>query len=250
MTDAVQQPAKAASHADAHPRLYHYTGEHAFKSIVGNNTLWATYFEDLNDASEFKVLRTPLAEELGFRFISTVEAFANRGGWQAETIRSKGGVRSAAAELGKILMNNLYKATFGAPFSESFYPCFVSSFCSHIPWSKPSAKRRREVLIPKDQTTREIRPIRSENRATLVASIARGRRWLNELIATPTANAESIGEREGCTARQVNMTISLAFLAPDLVEAAIHGKLPHGMGVRRLRDLPPEWHRQRQTLGL
>jgi site-specific DNA recombinase len=119
-----------------------------------------------------------------------------------------------------------------------------------IPWSKTPAKRRREVLTPQDQTTREIRPIRSENRATLVASIARGRRWLDELIAAPTTNAESIGKREGCTARQVNMTISLAFLAPDLVKAAIQGKLPHGMGVRRLRDLPPEWHRQRQTLGL
>jgi hypothetical protein len=120
----------------------------------------------------------------------------------------------------------------------------------HIPWSKTPAKRRREVLIPQDQTAKEIHPLRSENRATLVASIARGRRWLDELIATSTANAESIGAREGCTARQVNMTISLAFLAPDLVKAAIQGKLPHGMGVRRLRDLPPEWHRQRKTLGL
>jgi len=35
------------------------------------------------------------------------------------------------------------------------------------------------------------------------------------------------------------MTISLAFLAPDLVNAAIDGRLPHGMGVTRLTDLPP-----------
>jgi len=28
------------------------------------------------------------------------------------------------------------------------------------------------------------------------------------------------------------MTISLAFLAPDLVKAAIDGRLPHGMGDR------------------
>ena len=37
------------------------------------------------------------------------------------------------------------------------------------------------------------------------------------------------------------MTISLAFLAPDLVRAAIEGRLPHGMGVTRLADLPAEW---------
>jgi hypothetical protein len=46
------------------------------------------------------------------------------------------------------------------------------------------------------------------------------------------------------------MTISLAFLAPDLVKAAIDGRLPHGMGVARLCDLPAEWSRQRQMLGL
>jgi len=63
-------------------------------------------------------------------------------------------------------------------------------------------------------------------------------------------NAETIAEREGCSVRKVNMTISLAFLAPHLVKAAIEGRLPHGMGVVRLCDLPAEWSRQHQMLGL
>ena len=46
------------------------------------------------------------------------------------------------------------------------------------------------------------------------------------------------------------MTISLSFLAPDLVKAAVEGRLPHGMGVTRLCDLPAEWSRQHQILGL
>jgi hypothetical protein len=46
------------------------------------------------------------------------------------------------------------------------------------------------------------------------------------------------------------MTISLAFLAPDLVKAAIEGRLPHGLGMARLCDLPPQWSRQHQILGL
>jgi hypothetical protein len=70
----------------------------------------------------------------------------------------------------------------------------------------------------------------------LVASIARGRRWLDELIVDPTASADSIAKRENCSVRKINMTISLAFLAPDLVKAAIDGRLPHGMGVARLTD--------------
>jgi hypothetical protein len=45
------------------------------------------------------------------------------------------------------------------------------------------------------------------------------------------------------------MTISLAFLAPDLVKAAIDGRLPYGMGIARLTDLPAGWSRQREMLG-
>jgi hypothetical protein len=119
-----------------------------------------------------------------------------------------------------------------------------------VPWRKTPSTRRREILSPESGPAQGARLIRSENRALLVASIARGRRWLDELIADPTANAESIANREHCTARKVNMTISLAFLAPDLVKAAIDGRLPHGMGVARLCDLPVEWSRQRQMLGL
>ena len=69
--------------------------------------------------------------------------------------------------------------------------------------------------------------MRSETSATLVASIARGRHWLNELITDTTASPETIAKREGCSTRKVNMMISLAFLAPDLVKAAIEGRLPH-----------------------
>ena len=104
--------------------------------------------------------------------------------------------------------------------------------------------------MPASVPRHHARAIRSENRALLIASIARGRRWLNELITHPTANAESIATRDGCSVRKVNMTISLAFLAPDLVKAAIEGRLPHGMGVVRLADPAAEWSRQHQMLGL
>jgi hypothetical protein len=59
-----------------------------------------------------------------------------------------------------------------------------------------------------------------------------------------------IAKRESCSVRKVNMTISLAFLAPDLVRAAIEGRLPHGMGLARLIDLPAEWPRQYDILSL
>ena len=119
-----------------------------------------------------------------------------------------------------------------------------------VPWHKTPVTRRREMLLPTPDPSQQARPIRSETRATLVASIARGRRWLNELVEDANANVESIAKRERCSVRQVNMTISLAFLAPALVKAAIEGRLPRGIGVTRLRDAPVEWSRQQAMLGL
>jgi site-specific DNA recombinase len=118
------------------------------------------------------------------------------------------------------------------------------------PWRKTPSTRRREILVPNSAMSQAIRPIRSENRALLVASIVRGRRWLKELLANPDTNVERIAARDGCSVRKVNMTISLSFLAPDLVTAAIEGRLPHGMGVARLCELPAEWSRQHRMLGL
>ena len=94
------------------------------------------------------------------------------------------------------------------------------------------------------------RPIRAETRATLVAAIARGRRWLKELVDDASVTVESVAKREKCSIRQVNMTISLAFLAPNLVKAAIEGRLARGVGVTRLREAPAEWSRQHAMLGL
>jgi site-specific DNA recombinase len=61
----------------------------------------------------------------------------------------------------------------------------------HVPWQKTNSTRRREVLVPEGAELRKLRPIRSENRATLIASIARGRRWLDELVGDSTATANS-----------------------------------------------------------
>jgi hypothetical protein len=56
--------------------------------------------------------------------------------------------------------------------------------------------------------------------------------------SSAAANIEQIAKRQKCSVRQVNMTISLAFLAPDLVKAAVEGRLPRGIGVERIRDAP------------
>ena len=119
-----------------------------------------------------------------------------------------------------------------------------------VPWQKNPSKRRREIIVPTSASPRDLRPMRAETRAALVTSIARGRRWLDEILTGKVTSAEQIAARDQCSVRQVNMTISLAFLAPVLVKAAVEGRLPRGVGIARLRDAPVEWSRQHAMLGL
>jgi site-specific DNA recombinase len=119
-----------------------------------------------------------------------------------------------------------------------------------IPWQKPPSKRTRQILLPHGIPRNEVRPTRIERRARLVSAIARGRRWLDEIVSGSVTDVQQIAARQKCSVRQVNMTISLAFLAPDLVRAAVEGRLPRGIGVERLRDAPAEWSGQFEALGL
>jgi hypothetical protein len=119
-----------------------------------------------------------------------------------------------------------------------------------IPWQRPSSRKSRQILLPHGVASNEVRPTRIERRARLVNAIARGRRWLDEIVSGSVTDVQQIAARQKCSVRQVNMTISLAFLAPDLVRAAVEGRLPRGIGVERLRDAPAEWSRQFEVLGL
>ena len=75
--------------------------------------------------------------------------------------------------------------------------------------------------MPKFAAPQDTRPIRAETRAKLVASIASGRRWLDEIITGAVTDVEQIAAREKCSVRKVNMTISLAFRFRGLPEADI-----------------------------
>lgn len=118
-----------------------------------------------------------------------------------------------------------------------------------IPWTKPPSKRFKEILVPDSVERRHLRPIKFERRAALLKSIAGGRAWLEEIVFG-SATVEEIASRQKCSGRHVNMTISMAFIAPGLVRAAVEGRLPRGIGVANLRESPAEWSLQYQRLGL
>ncbi len=119
-----------------------------------------------------------------------------------------------------------------------------------IPWQKPPSKRSRQILLPHNASRSDVRPEQFERRARLVSAIARGRRWLDDVVSGRVTTVKELCTRENCSVRQVNITISLAFLAPNLVKAAVEGRLPRGIGIERLRDPSTEWSRQFEALGL
>ena len=119
-----------------------------------------------------------------------------------------------------------------------------------IPWVKPPSRKKREIILPSSVSRDDVKPIRAEHRLKILAGIAKGQRWLDQLISGQVKDIDDIAKRERCSVRKVNMTISLAFLAPSLVRAAIEGKLPRSINLSRLYDVPPEWRHQYKVLGL
>lgn len=117
-----------------------------------------------------------------------------------------------------------------------------------VQWFKPSARRKREILGRSDAAS--IRPIRSKARSRLLKGIAQGRLWLDQLVEGQVQDTNALASKHGVSEKTVRSTLSLAFLAPDIVQAAIDGKLPRGLGVTQMTDLPMDWLAQRQQLGL
>jgi hypothetical protein len=119
-----------------------------------------------------------------------------------------------------------------------------------VDWTAPSSTRRREILLGEGSQTATVRPMREKARAGVVDGLRDAYRWIDELTADPRQSVEAIAIREGKTERSIRMTISLAFLAPAIVKAAIEGRLPRGFGVTRLADAPMAWSAQWAAFGL
>jgi len=50
--------------------------------------------------------------------------------------------------------------------------------------------------------------------------------------------------REQRSVRSASMLLSLALLAPNLVKAIVEHRLPRGIGLTRMMDLPADWAEQ------
>ncbi len=116
-----------------------------------------------------------------------------------------------------------------------------------IPYIFNGHKRRRDIVLP-TTTSSYVRPIEHQEQQSLTRSIAQGRGWLKEVMAG--ASIVTIAARESRSERMIRIMLSLAFLDPKLIRAALHGALPRGISMRRLIDAPMFWHDQWTAIGL
>ena len=87
----------------------------------------------------------------------------------------------------------------------------------------------------------------------LLKTIARARRWAEELISGRACSIGEVAKREGVDRRSVRRLMRLAFLAPTIVEAIAEGRHRSELtakGLTRQIDLPLFWRGQEQELGI
>jgi hypothetical protein len=118
-----------------------------------------------------------------------------------------------------------------------------------IPWRQESKRSRCEILAPEGDRNGVLSAHPIEQKRLLIA-IAKAHHWLEEIINGQVPDLDTIARREGRSQRSISMTLSLAFLDPALIIAAIEGRLPRGYGVTKLSDLPARFEDQWIALGL
>ena len=88
----------------------------------------------------------------------------------------------------------------------------------------------------------------------LLKTIAKARAWFEAISAGGARSLVEIAMHEGVTGKYVGNLISLAFLAPTVVEAIAAGRQPVELTAKaliaRARTLPRDWVAQARQLGL
>jgi hypothetical protein len=134
-----------------HPELHHYTTYGGLTGIYRTNTLWATHFLYLNDATEVIHLQTPLLEAVVVRFIQILnernrisKSGSNFDVQLAASLAQPGGLEIVARAAATDIVQGLYKVTFKNEEAFSFAEPFIASFCSH---SSDQAYERENGLL-------------------------------------------------------------------------------------------------------
>ena len=117
----------------------------------------------------------------------------------------------------------------------------------NITWNPTGAKARKGVAwTPSTRTNLD-----AADRDTLLASIARSRTWMSDLMEGRIGSFEEIAERENKVVRHIRRLLPLAFISPRVVDAIANGSATAHFTVTLLTSsLPHSWAQQEKTLGI
>ena len=111
-----------------------------------------------------------------------------------------------------------------------------------------------EVTIPIALRSRQgrkqiITPDGAESNRSLLAALARGRRWQRLIDDGKFANIKELATAIGKDPSQIARAIRLTRLSPAIVHRIIVGDTPEGLSLAKLRgDLPVKWSEQEEVL--
>ena len=118
-----------------------------------------------------------------------------------------------------------------------------------VDWKRPT---RRGCINPSREQARQERQLARDahNRSKLLTAIARAHVWYEELKSGGVASITELAAREKRSVRSIRLNLNLAWLAPDLVRAALNGQLDPKLSATELaRSLPSDWETQRTLIG-
>jgi hypothetical protein len=118
----------------------------------------------------------------------------------------------------------------------------------HIPWKLKKRGGRKLVICP-DGTTAAAKPVERIDSA-MVKALARAFRWRKLLETGVYGAAAELATAEKVDPSYLGRVLRLTLLAPDLVEAILHDRLPAEVGVTELiKPLPGCWLEQVRRFG-
>jgi len=105
----------------------------------------------------------------------------------------------------------------------------------------------RLVLLGDNQEERLSKPD-----PNLIRAIAKAHAWARQLVSGEVVSITEIARRNGTSRSRAGTILTLAFLAPDIVEAILEGRQPPEVNLERLTStggVPHSWDEQRRLYG-
>jgi hypothetical protein len=117
-----------------------------------------------------------------------------------------------------------------------------------VPFAVRKSGGRKLVLAPDGAP---VPPLAPQVDSTLLKAIARAFRWQKMLETGQYATIKEIAKAEKINQSYVSRVLRLTLLAPDLVEALLHGRQNSTMSLHDvMKPFPIEWDRQDERFAI